>query len=54
MEPYFPADRPVQMVWIAFIYNTDCYYSGNSFYFRECLRGRNCVFLNNQERFLHK
>jgi hypothetical protein len=51
MEPYFPADRPFQVGWNAFIYNNDCYYRRNSFYFREWLRGWNCAFLNNQRRF---
>lgn len=50
MKPIFPADRPYQVGWNAFIFDHDCIYRRNSFYFREWLRGWNCAYLKNQER----
>ena len=50
MIPFFPAERPHQVGWNAFIYDNDCFYRRNSFYAREWLRGWNLAFLANQER----
>ena len=47
MTPFFPAERPDQVGWNAFIYDNDCFYRRNSFYTREWLRGWNLAFLAN-------
>jgi hypothetical protein len=50
MKPIFPADRPYQIGWNAFINNDYCRYRRGSFYAREWLRGWDCAYLNNQAR----
>lgn len=50
MKPIFPASRPYDVGWNAFIANDKCPYRPTSFYAREWLRGWNCAYLKNQER----
>ena len=47
---YFPAERPYQVGWNAFVLNKNCRYRPKSFYARDWQRGWNCAFLKNQER----
>ena len=47
---YFPAERPYQVGWNAFLLNENCRYRPKSFYARDWQRGWNCAFLTNHER----
>jgi hypothetical protein len=50
MTPIFPADRPYQVGWNAFLTDDRCPYRRQSFYAREWLRGWDCAFLKNKDR----
>jgi hypothetical protein len=50
MNPVFPAERPYQVGWNAFITNEQCRYRKGSFYAREWQRGWDRAFLKNKAR----
>jgi hypothetical protein len=54
MEIIFPAERPYQVGWNAFLLNEQCRYRPKSFYSREWLRGWNCAYLKIRRDFVLK